>query len=168
MLNALTKRFGEGRTALILPLAGYVVLWVTVVGGSFANIFEPQPKSDYKGVTEFPQVVHVAIYLFLIGLAVLGITSVYARRLAVNATPTRLTKSAAGFALVSVAITLIAGAIYGVSSLMMGINSMNPTDHNNELVRIFNVYVPIILDAALLVFVILKAFVGLHKEGEDE
>ncbi|MEY4743515.1 MAG: hypothetical protein RIR34_854 [Actinomycetota bacterium] len=168
MLNALTKRFGEGRTALILPLAGYVVLWVTVIGGSFANIFEPQPKSNFDGVTRFPQVVHMSIYLFLVGLAVLGITSVYARRLAVNAAQTRLTKSAGGFALVSVAITLIAGAIYGISSLMMGINSVNPTDNNNEVVRIFNVYVPIVLDAALLVFVILKAFVGLHKDGEDD
>ena len=167
MVNALVKRFGEGRTALILPLAGFVVLWIAVVAGSFFNLYEPQVHWPYKGEPKYPQVVHLAIYSFLVGLAALGISSVYARRLAVNSTPTRLTKSAGGFALVSVIIALLIGAIYGIVSLFTGINNVGQ-GADTEVFRILNLYVPIVLDAALLIFVILKSFVGLRKEDEDE
>lgn len=167
MVNALVKRFGEGRTALILPLAGYVVLWISIVVGSFINLYEPQVHWPFKGEPKYPQVVHFAIYSFLLGLAALGISAVYARRLAVNSTPTRLTKAAGGFALVSVIISLLVGAIYGIVSLFSGINR-GGTGQDTELFRILNLYVPIVLDAGLLIFVILKSFVGLHKEGEDE
>lgn len=167
MVNALVKRFGEGRTALILPLAGYVVFWISIVVGSFFNLYEPQVQWPYKGEPKYPQVVHFAIYSFLVGLTALGISAVYSRRLAVNSTPTRLTKAAGGFALVSVIISLLIGAIYGIVSLLTGINQ-GGTGQDTELFRILNLYVPIILDAGLLVFVILKSFVGLHKEGEDE
>jgi hypothetical protein len=41
------------------------------------------------------------------------------------------------------------------------------TNGANELVRIFSVYVPIILDAGLLVAVILLSFVA-RNEGEED
>jgi hypothetical protein len=168
MLNALTKRFGEGRTALILPLAGYVVLWLCVVGGAFATLYEPQTTYSPNGVSHNPQIVHAAIYLFIAGLGALGWASVQARSLAINGEKSRLLKVAGGFALVSVIVTLIAGAIFGIASLMSSLAPQWGVEKPNELIRILNVYVPILLTAGLLLFVIIKAFVGVHKDGDDE
>jgi hypothetical protein len=58
---------------------------------------------------------------------------------------------------------LVGGGIFGIGNFT---SSLSGYEYQTGLIRAFNVYLPILLDAALLIFVILKAFVA--PKGEDD
>jgi dolichol kinase len=109
------------------------------------------------------QSVHAAVYIFFVGIAALGAASIIGKRIARRLPESRIVKSARGFTTLASIFTLILGVIYGFATFTMGFS----TNGANELVRIFSVYVPIILDAGLLVAVILLSFVA-RNEGEED
>jgi hypothetical protein len=102
-----------------------------------------------------------------VGIAAVGISSVWAKGLAASAQESNRARAAKGFTIIAVIASLIIGVIYGFAQFGNAFGYAPDGVQRNELVRIFGVYVPILLDAALLVFIILKAFVG-HKEEENE
>ena len=169
MWKTLESRYGRARIAIALPLGGLVVIWFAMLAALVADLFVRDPWAYSNGYNVRAESVHASTYLFLFGIAALGFFSVEGRRLALSADESRLTKLAKGFGTVAVIISLIIGVIYGFGNFMGAFNGSGPagTQHN-ELYRILGVYLPILLDAGLLVFLILRAFVGQHKEAEDE
>ena len=161
-MNALQERIGKGKFALSLPLFGLFVFWLSVLVGSYFQLLLDYPQVQVKDPFQ------VAPYIMIAGLAVLGFCSVAARRLAGIAGGTRLESAVRVFALVFTIGTLIIGAIMGISLFLANFmtSSYNPSAVN-EGMRIVNVYLPILLDAVLLVTLILRAFV-IHSEDEPE
>lgn len=164
MNDAGGKRFGRGQVALALPLAGLLVFWVFVVLAQFSSLYVTY-GANYDNYPAQQNQFHLDIYLVLAGLTALGFAAVTARKLSQGLTETRLARAVNGFALVAVFVVLIIATIYGFGTFMSNAyrgafdgqgNAVAP----NLTVRVLNVYLPILLDAALMVFVILKAFVG--------
>jgi heme/copper-type cytochrome/quinol oxidase subunit 2 len=144
-------------------------MWFAVLAALVADLFVRDPWGYSDGYHVSAESVHASTYLFLIGIAALGFFSVEGRRLAVASDQAQPAKLGIGFGTVAVIISLIIGVIYGFACFMSGFNGSAPSGtQHNELVRILGVYLPILLDAGLLVFLILRAFVGQHKEAEDD
>lgn len=163
-----TARFAKDRMAIALPLLGVSVLWLALLVAQYTDLFVKNPWQTPTGVYD-PSLesVHWSTYLSLAGIAAVAIASVWAKGLAAAAGPTNLAKAAHGFTVIAVIASLIMGVVYGFAEFGNAFGNAPGGTGHNQLVRILGVYVPILLDAALLVFVILKAFVG-HKEDENE
>lgn len=157
------KRWTSGeRLALLLPLVGFKLFWLAVLGSSIYNLFKPDP---YDSMGYAVPVTWIAwdSYMLLAGIAALNLSALWARGKAAHAPKTKLSHLAHGFATVSLIISLVGGAIFGIGTFM---STLNNYQSETGLLRAANVYLPILLDAALLIFVILKAFVG--SKGEDD
>lgn len=171
MSNGLEERFGRGKIALALPLVGLVAMWLVLLGAQLADLYL-QYGPNYSNYTGQQNQFHLSTYLFLVGTALLGLSAVTARSMSRSLESTRLERAVRGFSLVAVFVALIICAIFGVGTFTS--NFMNtsisydgePAARPSELMRVFNVYLPILLDAAVMVFVIIKAFV--NKVDEDE
>lgn len=161
-------RPNQDRKAIALPLFGLSVLWLAIVIGSYTDLFVSDPWSGVNGGYDASlEAVHASTYIFLVGIATLGICSVIAKSKAEKAGNTKLAHAAHGFTLIAVIASLIIGVVFGFGTFGSAMNNAPTGTLHNETVRVLGVYLPILLDAALLVFVILKAFVG-HKEDADE
>ena len=150
-----------------LPLLGLAAVWFASGWAQIANMLQ-QPDVNYDKPADQAAHAYVpaAIYVFLLGLALFSIAAAWAKRIANSLPESRVAKAGRGFSTLAVIVALIAGAIFAFATFMSGFNGMGA--NGNELVHIFRVYVPIILDAALLVYVILRSFVGQKEEDEDE
>lgn len=154
--------------AIALPLLGLTLLWLAALIAQFTDLYVADPwQSATGGYDVALESVHPSTYIMLLGISGLGIASVWAKSLAAAAEPSNLAKAAHGFTVIAVIASLIIGVIFGFAKFGSAFDSMQAGTQHNELVRIFDIYVPILLDAALLVLVILRAFVG-HKEDTDE
>ena len=174
MDNAVIRRFGRGRVALSLPLAGLVIFWVLVITAAYLDLFVANDPHIYNHPGAEQNVFHVSSYLWLVGLTLLGLASATARRMTYANRENRLENAVRGFSLVSVFVSLIIAAIWGISIFMSNFNrysyAIGTPDYvkPDELMRVFNVYVPIVLVAGLMVFVILRSFVGLQDGTAEE
>jgi hypothetical protein len=173
MSDGWVARIGRGRVALGLPLLGLVGLWVVFLGAQITDLYQ-QYGSSYGNYADQQNQFHISTYLFLIGIAILGLTSVTARRMTHQLNATALERAVRGFSLVAVFVALIIGAIFGVGNFTA--NFMTTASYApgsgyiapSELMRVFNVYIPIVLDAAIMVFVIIRAFVNPVDEDEHK
>jgi hypothetical protein len=164
------KKFGfwivEEQLPFVFPLFGLAVLWFASGWAQIVDMLQ-EPAYYYTGkAVAAHEYVHGSVYIFFVGIAVLGAMSVASRRIARRLPESRIAKSAMGFSTLSTITTLIIGVVYGFVTFIAGYGSGDPSLQHNELVRIFSVYVPIILDAGLLVAVILLSFVS-HNDGEE-
>ncbi|MEN9747703.1 MAG: hypothetical protein RLZZ603_395 [Actinomycetota bacterium] len=172
MSNGLVQRIGRGRVALALPLIGLLGMWVVFLGAQISDLYQ-QNGANYGNYAAQQNEFHLSTYLFLIGVALLGLTAVSARRMARQLHATALERAVRGFSLVAVFVALIVGAVFGIGNFMA--NFM--TDYSypagsgyvapSELMRVFNVYIPIVLDAGIMVFVIIRAFVNPVDDEEE-
>lgn len=150
-----------------LPLLGLAAVWFASGWAQFASMLQ-QPTVYYDKPAEQAAhaVVPAATYIFLLGLALYSVASAWGKRIANSLPESRVAKAGRGFTTLAVIVALIAGAIYAIVILMTGLNRFGGS--GTELVHVFSVYVPIILDAALLVYVILRSFVNSKGDDEDE
>lgn len=162
------ERFAKDRLAIASPLLGLAGMWLAFLLAQYSDLFVSNPwQSATGGYDVTLETVHPSTYLFLVGIAAVAVSSVWAKSLAAKAGDTNLAKAAHGFTIIAVIASLIIGVVYGFGQFGLAFGNAPSGVNHNELVRIFGVYVPILLDAGLLVFVILKAFVG-HKEEEND
>ena len=70
------------------------------------------------------------------------------------------------FSMVAIIFSLVIGAIYAITAFLSALNffSSRPVD---PAPRIFNTYVPIVLATALVVFVLVRAFVNRKEDAND-
>jgi hypothetical protein len=164
--------------ALFLIAIGAVGWWAIFMVGIFSDLFyddyryvltesddgpkpvdggESEPYFYYDSIYE-PQI-HPSTYLMLTAALVFSMTALWASQIAARANAIEksdLTKTARIWSFIAVLIALALGVIFGFATFVSSLNNANEID---PVVRIFGTYVPILLAAALLVFVVLRAFV---------
>lgn len=171
------KKLTLSQKAIAIPLIGEIWAWVFFVAAIYADqrqnqyfpINKPQPE---LGVTEY---VHASTYLFLIAIAGFAVAALVGRELAGTARKefgetNRLARAAERFATLALVIGLAFGAIYAIGKFMSAFNRYNGQGENLGI-RLLDVYLPILLATALVVFVILRAFVfgqSQHDSGEKD
>lgn len=157
------------KSAIRTPLIALIVTWVLFMLGSYIDLIAPDTTWSDSGEMISPDpTVQWQIYVFLLGITVFALASLWSLHLAVGArmeTDQPLTRSAHRFANLTVILALVAGAVFGVGNFL---GAWNSYDIREEPVwmRLVNVYVPIVLATALVVYTLLSAFV-FRKNAPD-
>ena len=149
------------RLGLVLPLVAVTVAWISMVLASYLDLgINYQSGSGYGNYVE----VKASTYAVLIGLALAsglvlwGFKSVDVEHASSEAPLTRAVYRFAGLMIV---LALVFDAVFAfvtfMSSFDMGMASGGQTTLTG---RLLGVYLPIILDAALVVFVLLQSTLG--------
>jgi hypothetical protein len=167
------------KQSIITPLIGLVVGWTLFMFAIYADLFV-QPRYDSRGMyIGEAQVVAVSTYLFLIGIVVFGLLSLRGQQLALHARElagleASLPRAAHRFTNLTVVISLVGGAIYAIGNFLDAFTTFGNQDVN-LMIRLFDVYVPIVLATILVIYILLRAFVfrkqnlkGAKKKGLSE
>ncbi|MEO0048977.1 MAG: hypothetical protein RL556_309 [Actinomycetota bacterium] len=155
------------RMAIWLPLGGFKLMWWSLLGAAVADLYVSPTMYDNMGnLKPESETVHISVYLWLLAIAFLGLGSAWGRAKAYAAAPSRLAHLAKGFTTVSVIASLIVGSVFGIGTFMSALTSNTAIQHD-LVIRLLGVYVPIILDALLLVAIILWSFVGKGEVDEN-
>ena len=149
------------KLSVILPLIGLTLGWISFITAIYTDLFYPFPEYDNNGnlLTE-PQV-QISTYLFLIGIALFSVFALLGQKRALklrNENDTALAKSSHRLNNLAVIVALVAGAVYAIGNFLGAFNRYDSRDVP-ALVRIFGVYVPIVLATIMVVALILVAFV---------
>ena len=170
------KKLTQVQKAIVLPLIGEVWGWLFFVAAIFWNQRQNFVSNDVPYPSfPAPEFVHVGTYLFLIAIAGFSATAIWSQSLAIKARAelgeeNSLARAAHRFATLSVVIALAFGAIFAIGNFM-GAFGYSSSNAQNAVVRILDVYLPILLATAMVVFVILRAFVfreGEHQDGPKD
>jgi len=158
------------RSAILLPLIGLIIGWALFMAASFSGLFV-QPVYDDQGmwVNDGPSV-RASTYLYLSGIAIFSILSMQSLRMAARhrqsvGVDEPLTKAAYRFANLTVIIGLAGSVVFGIATFL---GAFNRFGGDEPLVsRLLGVYAPIIIAAALVVVIILVAFVFRSDQPES-
>lgn len=167
------NRFPLANRALALPLIGLVFAWWFFMMASLAEIYIPYDRYDQNGKLVYHyDGITVPPYLYLLGIAVFTVAALIAQGWAIRAIEKEgendaLARSAYRFSNLGLVLGLGASTIFAIGNFMGGFNS-NGARTEDLLVRFFNLYVPIILATALVVTVILRAFVFRSGHAEEK
>ena len=162
----------ESRTAkraIQLPLIGVAFLWAMMMLAQYVDLYREYQTYDKNGV-QLPYEITLqwSVYLILLGITGVAVASLLGQRIALalrmeNDSPLAL--SAHRFNNLFVILSLVGGAVFAIGNFLGAFNTYDSRDAS-PLVRIFGVYVPIVLATALVVVVILFAFV-FRKDAPD-
>lgn len=160
------------KNAIKLPLVGLVVAWVLFVSAVYSDLYI-QPVYDEMGnwISE-AQLVRPSTYLFLTGIAIFGFFSLIGQRWALRARDLAgvdqpLPRAAHRFGNLVVILSLAAGAVFAVGNFLSAFTRFGDRP-DNLLIRLFDVYVPILLATALVVYILLRAFVFRKQVAKGE
>ena len=162
------NRFSLAQRAIAVPLIGLIVTWVFFLSAQYSDLYV---SIDYENAPE----VKLSTYLFLAGIAAGSLAALAGQNLAIRARlevgeENRLARAAHRFGNLAIIIGLAAGAIYAIGNFLSAFNLFQRRDENLWL-RFLGVYLPILLATALVVTVLLRAFVfrkDLKEEAQDE
>jgi hypothetical protein len=147
------------RLGLVLPLVGVTVGWVALVVASFLDL-----GNNYYTSNGWPNhgEVKASTYVVLAGLAIAsglvlwGFKAVDSEHLVSENVP--LVRAAYRFAGLMIVIALVFDAIFALTTFIGSFENSTFAGNQATLVgRLLGVYLPILLDAGLVVFVLLQA-----------
>jgi len=148
--------------AILLPLIGLAMGWVLFMFASWSNLFV-QPEYDPSGawLNDGPAI-RPSTYLYLLGITLYSVSALLglqksARDMAENDTEEGIARAAYRFGNLNVIIGLAGGAIFAIVNFLSAFGQ-NQTDGGLSY-RLVGVYLPILLATALVVTVLLLAFV---------
>ena len=155
--------------AIQLPLIGLAFLWGMMILAQYVDLYREQPTYDLNGKPlPFEVTLQWSVYLILLGITGVAIASLLGQRIALalrTEADSPLAQSAHRFNNLFLILSLVGGAIFAIGNFMGAFNNYDSREAS-PLVRIFGVYVPIVLATALVVVVILFAFV-FRKDAPD-
>ena len=141
--------------ALALPLIGLIFTWGLFMFGQWVSMASAEQYNNGP---------NTSVYVYLIALAVAALSSMVAQGWAVRAHAAAdgegLERAAHRFTNLTVVLSLAALTIFVIGNFMGSFNSGN--NSNTLLDNLVWIYLPIILATALVVLVILRAFVFQH------
>lgn len=148
----------SAKRAIIFPLVGLAIAWVFFMVGIFTDqlvMVEQYAIDDFS-----EQELRWSTYLYLIGISAVSVASLLGQRTALtlrNNEDFPLARAAHRFANLGIILSLLAGAIFAIGNFLGAFGGYDRDAPG--LVRIFGVYVPIVLATALVVTILLLGFV---------
>jgi hypothetical protein len=155
----------SAKRAIILPLIGLAIAWLFFMVGIFTDQLVMVNQYAIDDFSE--QELRWSTYLYLIGISVVSVTSLLGQRIALvlrNSEDFPLARAAHRFANLDIILSLLAGAIFAIGNFLGAFGGYDRDAPG--LVRIFGVYVPIVLATALVVTILLLGFV-FRKDAPD-
>ena len=155
----------SAKRAIILPLIGLAIAWLFFMVGIFTDQLVMVNQYAIDDFSE--QELRWSTYLYLIGISVVSVTSLLGQRIALvlrNSEDFPLARAAHRFANLGIILSLLAGAIFAIGNFLGAFGGYDRDAPG--LVRIFGVYVPIVLATALVVTILLLGFV-FRKDAPD-
>ena len=155
----------SAKRAIIFPLVGLAVAWVFFMVGIFTDqlvMVEQYAIDDFS-----EQELRWSTYLYLIGISAVSVASLLGQRTALtlrNNEDFPLARAAHRFANLGIILSLLAGAIFAIGNFLGAFGGYDRDAPG--LVRVFGVYVPIVLATALVVTILLLGFV-FRKDAPD-
>ena len=151
------------KQAILTPLIGLVVGWTLFMFAIYSDLFVfpiYDSQGMYLGET---QAVKISTYLYLVGIVVFGLLSLRGQQLSLHARElagleSPLPRASHRFTNLTVVISLVGGSIYAIGNFLNAF-SVFGTENTNLLVRLFDVYIPIVLATILVIYILLRAFV---------
>lgn len=156
------------KQSLLLTLMGLTLGWLFFISAVWTDLYLPMPRYDDNGMMLTEPQVQLSTYLFLLGVTVFGVFALLGQRRVVAlraSADSALAKSVHRATNLAVILSLIAGAVYAIGNFLGAFNNYDSREAS-PLVRIFGVYVPIVLATILVVVVLLFAFV-FRKDAPD-
>jgi hypothetical protein len=167
------------KLAILTPLVGLIGGWKFFMFAIYAGLFV-YPIYDAQGMYQGDeQIIRPSTYLFLSGIVVFGLLALYGQRLALRArslagVDDSLARAAHRFTNFAVIVALVTGAFFAIGNFLGAFNTYIDREENLT-VRLFDVYIPILLATGLVVYILLRAFVfrkqvvkGAKKERMSE
>ena len=167
------------KLAILAPLVGLIGGWKFFMFAIYAGLFV-YPIYDAQGMYQGDeQIIRPSTYLFLSGIVIFGLLALYGQRLALRAraiagVDDALARAAHRFTNFAVIVALVAGAFFAIGNFLGAFNTYIDREENLT-VRLFDVYIPILLATGLVVYILLRAFVfrkqivkGAKKERMSE
>jgi uncharacterized membrane protein len=155
---------GRLNLGLIYPLGGILIAYLLVLVTTYVETAVNVDKQRALGAKggNIPEFVHPWTYLVLLIIAILVVSSLIGRRISGGRlghdANLRLNRNVYGFTTITMISSLIAAAVYALAVFFSNLGFGGPQQHD-PVVRLLSLYLPIVLDAALLIFGILRAFV---------
>jgi hypothetical protein len=160
------------KRAVATPLIGLVITWSLFMFATYSDLFiwdEYSPTGEYLGPSSL---IKLSTYLVFLGISAGSLSALWGQILALKAREqlgdeNRLGKAAHRFTNLTVIIGLVAGAIFAITNFLEAFNRFGNRE-DDLMVRLLGVYLPILLATALVVFVLLRAFVFRKTTIETE
>lgn len=158
--------------AVALPLIALVFTWWFFMMASLVNLNIPMDQWDTSGNQIFHyEGIRWATYLQLAGIAVTTLAALIGQGWAIKSMASEVAtdtmpRAALRFTNFAVVVGLAASTIFAIGNFMGGFNNFSSRDESLPI-RIVNLYVPIILATALVVVVLLRAFVFRHSPADE-
>lgn len=156
--------------AILAPLVGLIVAWALFMVAAWSNLYV-QPEYDTSGgwVNDGP-IIKASTFLYLAGIAAFSVASLQGLKVSASAKANQ--SSAAGITLaayrlgnLSVIVALVGGAVFALANFFGAFGGS--TSEGTLVERLIGVYVPIVLATALVVTVLLLAFVFRTDKAEE-
>jgi hypothetical protein len=149
--------------SIALPLVGLVAVWSIMM---FANWFSMVSQVNYVSIAQ------PTVYIYLLGFAVGTFSALIAHGWAVESLASdehdALARAAVRFTVLAVILGLAITTIFALTNFLSAFNSSSQS--SDVLGRLIWTYLPILLATAIVVYVILRAFVfrsaSVVSEGE--
>ena len=151
------------KLAILAPLVGLIGGWKFFMFAIYAGLFV-YPIYDAQGMYQGDeQIIRPSTYLFLCGIVIFGLLALYGQRLALRArtlagVDDSLARAAHRFTNFAVLVALVTGAFFAIGNFLGAFNTYIDREENLT-VRLFDVYIPILLATGLVVYILLRAFV---------
>ncbi len=163
------KRTGTVKTAIKLPIIGISAAWLLFIIGNYLEALAPSGTYTTKGDYLYPDPrFSIEVYFYFAGITVFAMLALAGQKRALSIRTEQdspLAISAHRLNNLGVVLALVAGAIFAIGNFLGAWNTYEPSSEPLGL-RLLNVYLPIVLATALVVFVILSAFV-FRKDAPD-
>jgi hypothetical protein len=155
--------------AVLAPLVGLIVAWALFMLAAWSNLFV-QPNYDAQGgwVNDGP-IIKASTFLYLAGIAAFSLASLQGLKVSASAKAEQgsadgLSLAAYRFGNLSVIVALGGGAVFALANFFGAFGGS--TSEGSLVERLVGVYLPIVLATALVVTVLLLAFVFRNDKTE--
>ena len=155
----------SAKKAILLPLVGLTIAWLLTIFASYTDVMVE--AANFRPDGSYEQVVRASIYLIFLAISSLAVFSLLGQRIALKLRIENdflLARAAHRFANLAIILSLLAGAVFAIGNFLGAFGDYNRDA--SALVRIFGVYVPIVLTTALVVTILLFGFV-FRKDAPD-
>ena len=150
------KRIALANRAISLPLLGWVFTWIFVMTATWLAM------ALHEGYNA--SLVRPTVYIYLVAFALAGFSALTAHGWAVKAVAVDeadgLARASLRFATLMVVLGLSVTTIFALTNFLGAFNSFSSIGQNSNVgLRFVWTYLPILLATAVVVFIVLRAFV---------